>query len=252
MRASSPYRPGREIARGGMGAVMEAQEHKLGRSVAMKVLLQRDASEANKQRFLQEARVLGQLAHPNIVPIHDLGTDGWGRLFYTMKLVQGDTLHEVLGRLREGDAATLAKYPLTHLLTVFQKVCDAMAFAHARGVLHRDLKPQNIMVGEFGEVLVMDWGLAKILPGSPAAQPLVEPEPGGWLAAGGAELEKTLFTEPVPPAAPAGGGRPPHYGYPARSGRRGGLATVAHRHATHARRGRDGHAPVHVARAGER
>ena len=176
---------------------MEAQEHKLGRSVAMKVMLHRHTSEANKQRFLQEARVLGQLAHPNIVPIHDLGTDGWGRLFYTMKLVQGDTLHEVLDRLREGDAATIAKYPLNHLLTVFQKVCDAMSFAHARGVLHRDLKPQNIMVGEFGEVLVMDWGLAKILPGSPAAQPLAEPEPGGWsVVGGGADLEKTLFTEP--------------------------------------------------------
>ena len=117
---------------------------------------------------MQEARVLGQLAHPNIVPVHDLGKEEQGRMFYTMKLVQGVTLHDVLGKLKAGDKETLAKYPLTALLTIFQKVCDAVDFAHSRGVIHRDLKPQNIMVVEFGEVLVMDWGLAKILPGSAA------------------------------------------------------------------------------------
>ena len=166
---SLPYRPGREIARGGMGAVLDTPDPKLARSVALKVMLRRQASDGELQRFLQEARVLGQLAHPNIVPVHDLGTDAHGRLFYTMKLVKGVTLRAVLDALRAGDADTAAKYPLTQLLTVFQKVCDAMAFAHARGVIHRDLKPDNIMVGEFGEVLVMDWGLAKILPGSAAA-----------------------------------------------------------------------------------
>ena len=153
-----------------MGAVLDARDNKLGRSVAMKVMLHRNASEEEQQRFLQEARVLGQLAHPNIVPVHDVGTDEQGRLFYTMKLVQGVTLHEVLGRLKAGDKDTLAKYPLNTLLTCFQKICDAVAFAHSRGIIHRDLKPQNIMVGEFGEVLVMDWGLAKILPGSAAAE----------------------------------------------------------------------------------
>lgn len=136
----------------------------------MKVMLRRNASEEEQQRFLQEARVLGQLAHPNIVPVHDVGTDEQGRLFYTMKLVVGVTLHEVIGKLKAGDKDTLAKYPLNALLTIFQKVCDAVAFAHSRGIIHRDLKPQNIMVGEFGEVLVMDWGLAKILPGSAAAE----------------------------------------------------------------------------------
>ncbi|NBR84491.1 MAG: hypothetical protein EBT61_03160 [Verrucomicrobia bacterium] len=119
---------------------------------------------------MQEARVLGQLAHPNIVPVHDVGTDEQGRLFYTMKLVVGVTLHDVIGKLKAGDQETLAKYPLNALLTIFQKVCDAVAFAHSRGIIHRDLKPQNIMVGEFGEVLVMDWGLAKLLPGSAAAE----------------------------------------------------------------------------------
>ncbi len=169
MTPASPYRTGREIARGGMGAVLDARDQKLGRSVAMKVMLRRNASEEEQQRFLQEARVLGQLAHPNIVPVHDVGMNEQGRLFYTMKLVVGVTLHDVIGKLKAGDKDTLAKYPLNALLTAFQKVCDAVAFAHSRGIIHRDLKPQNIMVGEFGEVLVMDWGLAKILPGSPAA-----------------------------------------------------------------------------------
>jgi len=164
------YSPGREIARGGMGVVAEARDERLGRSVAMKVMLGRGTSELERRRFLQEARVLAQLAHPNIVPVYDLGADAQGRLFYTMKLVQGVTLHEVVGKLKAGDPETLAKFPLNTLLNIFQKVCDAVAFAHSRGILHRDLKPQNVMVGVFGEVLVMDWGLAKILPGSPAAE----------------------------------------------------------------------------------
>ena len=189
------YRPGREIARGGMGAVLSAHDQKLARSVAMKVMLRRDASTEERQRFELEARVLGRLAHPNIVPVHDLGTDSQGRNFYTMKLVQGVTLHDILHRLKAGDAATVTKYPLNALLTVFQKVCDAVAFAHSQGIIHRDLKPQNIMVGEFGEVLVMDWGLAKILPGS-VAQAAVSPTPGTGPTG-------TLILSPVTPARPA-------------------------------------------------
>ena len=193
-RDTNNYRPGRELARGGMGAVLSAHDGKLGRSVAMKVMLRADASVEERQRFELEARVLGRLAHPNIVPIHDLGTNAQGRHFYTMKLVQGVTLHELLGRLQAGDAATLAKYPLTTLLTVFQKVCDAVAFAHSQGIIHRDLKPQNIMVGEFGEVLVMDWGLAKILPGG-AAQAVVGPAPATGPTG-------TLVVTPMSPMSP--------------------------------------------------
>lgn len=196
MTPASAYRPGREIARGGMGAVLDARDQKLGRSVAMKVMLRPNASAEEQQRFLQEARVLGQLAHPNIVPIHDLGTDERGRLFYTMKLVQGVTLHELLHKLKAGDKDTLAKYPLPTLLTVFQKVCDAVAFAHSQGIIHRDLKPQNIMVGEFGEVLVMDWGLAKLLPGSTAGTALAAPMPGTGPTG-------TIVVQPVTPARPA-------------------------------------------------
>ena len=197
------YLRGREIARGGMGAVLDARDQKLGRSVAMKVMLRRQASEEEEQRFLQEARVLGQLAHPNIVPVHDVGKDEQGRLFYTMKLVQGVTLHDVISKLKSADKDTLAKYPLTALLTIFQKVCDAVAFAHSRGIIHRDLKPQNIMVGEFGEVLVMDWGLAKILPGSAAAEEAARTGP--WRIPSGASAPQSapppVSSAGVPPAA---------------------------------------------------
>ncbi len=170
MSSASQYQPGREIARGGMGAVLETRDNKLSRTVAMKVMLRRQASEDEKQRFLQEARVLGQLAHPNIVPIHDVGRDSRGCIFYTMKLVQGGTLNDVLRKLKLSDSTTLTEYPLSTLLTIFQKVCDAIGFAHSRGIIHRDLKPENIMVGEFGEVLVMDWGLAKFLSESAAQE----------------------------------------------------------------------------------
>ncbi len=170
MHLASPYAPGREIARGGMGAVIDARDNKLGRSVAMKVMLQPGAGEAQRRRFLQEARVLASQAHPNIVPVYDLGTDSQGRPFYTMKLVQGVTLDQVIVKLRAGDKDAVKRYPLNALLIIFEKACDAVAFAHSRGIIHRDLKPQNVMVGEFGEVMVMDWGLAKALPGNPAAE----------------------------------------------------------------------------------
>ena len=179
-----------------MGAVLDARDNKFARSVAMKVMLRHNASEEETQRFQQEARVLGQLAHPNIVPVHDLGTDAQGRLFYTMKLVQGVTLHDLLHKLKARDKDTLAKYPLSTLLTVFQKVCDAVAFAHSQGIIHRDLKPQNIMVGEFGEVLVMDWGLAKLLPGSTAGVALAAPGPVTGPTG-------TIVVQPVTPARPA-------------------------------------------------
>jgi serine/threonine protein kinase len=114
-------------------------------------------------RFRKEARVLANLAHPNIVPIYNLGVNSAGRPFYSMKLVKGRTLQSVLNAVREGEDAAVAEFTRARLLMVFRKVCDAMAFAHSKGVLHRDLKPENVMVGEYGEVLVMDWGLAKVI-----------------------------------------------------------------------------------------
>jgi eukaryotic-like serine/threonine-protein kinase len=141
------------ISRGGMGAVYAAQDEKLSRRVALKVLDTADMSGELARRLVREARILAQLEHPGIVPVHDVGILQDGHVFYTMKLVEGLRLDQYIARIDS----------LSQRLRLFLRVCDAVAFAHARGVLHRDLKPANIMVGSFGEVLVMDWGVAKIL-----------------------------------------------------------------------------------------
>ncbi|MCU0728312.1 MAG: serine/threonine protein kinase, partial [Planctomycetes bacterium] len=160
-----------EIARGGMGAIVKILDNDIRRPVAMKVILGAD-DPSRLDRFVEEAQVTGQLEHPNIVPVHELGVDAQGRVFFTMKLVKGESLQAILDRIadefEEGMTAGPARdrYPLSRLLAVFLKVCDAVAFAHSKGVIHRDLKPDNVMVGRFGEVLVMDWGLAKVT-GSP-------------------------------------------------------------------------------------
>jgi serine/threonine protein kinase len=160
--AEKRYAIGTELARGGMGAILDARQNATQRTVAMKVMLG-SGDEADVLRFIEEAQVTAQLDHPNIVPIYELGVDEQDQLFYTMKLVRGITLKKVLELLAEGVEATAKKYPLPALLTIFQKVCDAVAFAHAKSVIHRDLKPENIMLGDFGSVLVMDWGLAKVI-----------------------------------------------------------------------------------------
>lgn len=157
-----------EIARGGMGRIYLGSDPALKRQVAVKVSsVSRHGADL---RFEREAEVLAQLAHPNIVPIHSMGVDSEGRPFYAMKLVKGRTLQEILVGLRKREPGLEREYPLFALLDLFRKVCDAMAFAHSRRILHRDLKPDNIMVGEYGEVLVMDWGLAKHLEGMDPGQ----------------------------------------------------------------------------------
>jgi eukaryotic-like serine/threonine-protein kinase len=140
------------IACGGMGAVYAAVDQKLCRRVALKVLDTPDANGELTSRLMREARILAQLEHPGIVPVYDVGTLPDGRVYYAMKLVEGSRLDRYIVQL---DA-------LAQRLRLFLRVCDAVAFAHAHGVLHRDLKPANILVGSFGEVWVMDWGLAKI------------------------------------------------------------------------------------------
>ena len=144
---------GKEIARGGMGEVYAARDTHLDRDVAVKVLQARLAGTAAERRFADEARITGQLQHPGIPPVYDLGTLPDGRPYLAMKLVKGDTL----------DALLKADGPGGHWLGVFEGLCQAVAYAHAHGVIHRDLKPANVMVGAFGEVQVMDWGLAKLL-----------------------------------------------------------------------------------------
>jgi eukaryotic-like serine/threonine-protein kinase len=150
--ASTRYRLIEEVARGGMGAIWCAVDTELDRRVALKVLHAWDETSAESAGLLQrEARTLAGLEHPGIVPVHDAGTLPDGRVFYAMKLVQGRRLDSAV----EG-------MPRAERLRLFQRVCEPVQFAHSRGVIHRDLKPDNVMVGEFGEVLVMDWGVAKI------------------------------------------------------------------------------------------
>ena len=154
-----------EISRGGMGVIYKVRDREMRRKLAMKTLrprsAQHDAAHESSRtaRFLEEAQIAAQLEHPNIVPIHEMGLDSEGRLFFTMQLVQGDTLEEVFQQV----GADQGDWNLPRALATILRVCEAMAFAHQRGVIHRDLKPANIMVGRFGETYVMDWGLAKIL-----------------------------------------------------------------------------------------
>jgi serine/threonine protein kinase/Leucine-rich repeat (LRR) protein len=158
------YEIGSELARGGMGAVLTARQVTIRRPVALKRILgHASRNPRQRMRFIEEAQITGQLEHPNIVPVYDLAVDEEGHPYYTMKLVQGITFKKVIQLLQRNIPEAAAKYPLPALLTIFQKVCDAVGFAHSKGVIHRDLKPANIMVGAFGEVLVMDWGLAKVL-----------------------------------------------------------------------------------------
>lgn len=159
-----------EIARGGMGRIVEASDSVLERTVAMKLLLGGKTQRLGWQlRFVQEAQITGQLQHPNIVPVYDLGQGDDGQLYFTMKRVEGRTLREVFKALRSGNEDAQQAYTRTFLLQTFQKICMAVAYAHSRSVVHRDLKPSNIMLGDYGEVLVMDWGLAKILKKDPVA-----------------------------------------------------------------------------------
>ncbi len=154
------------IGKGGMGEIVLCVEQNTRREVAMKRMLPTAAGHAKQRaRFVEEAQVTAQLEHPNIVPVHELGRDADGAIYFTMKLVKGRSLAEILTAARDGEES----HSLVELLGVFLKVCDGVAFAHSRGVVHRDLKPANIMVGDFGEVLVMDWGIARIVGGDDGA-----------------------------------------------------------------------------------
>jgi tRNA A-37 threonylcarbamoyl transferase component Bud32 len=179
------------LARGGMAEVWRGYDTVLAREVALKVLREQVFGDGGfRARFEEEARYISQLEHPSIVPVHDLGLLPDGRPFFVMKLIHGQTLAQVLAA-RATPAEDLARW-----VEVFEQVCVAVAFAHARGLIHRDLKPSNVMLGEFGEVLVMDWGIAKALAvrPQPAQVPptpvLLSPSVGG--ATTGAEGPETL------------------------------------------------------------
>ena len=166
--ASERYTVTKEIGRGGMGTVYAAIDGALGREVALKVS-NTVASAPFERRIAAEARALARLEHPGIVPVHDVGRLTDGRLFYVMKRVHGSTLREYLGH--DSD--------LSERLRIFERVCEAVAFAHARRILHRDLKPDNVMIGAFGEVMVMDWGVAKSLSPDGVERTAGEDRPSG-------------------------------------------------------------------------
>ncbi|MBA3697751.1 MAG: protein kinase [Planctomycetes bacterium] len=155
------YADAKEIGRGGMGVILRTTDRMVRRDVAMKVM-RHDTNAVQRARFLEEAQVTGQLEHPNIVPIHEIGVDAKARMYFTMKLVKGRSLLQVLDDMRKDGNLRERSYSLGHLLSSFLSVCNAVAFAHSKGVVHRDLKPANIMLGDFGEVMLMDWGLAKV------------------------------------------------------------------------------------------
>jgi len=152
-----------EVGQGGMGVILDAFDTEIGRDVAMKVI-STDLQESREylERFVREAQVQGQLEHPNICPVHEMGIDREGRIYFTMKMVHGYSLSAMIEEAREEEKPHDSKR-LTEILNIFLKICDGLTYAHSRGIIHRDLKPDNIMVGDFGEVYIMDWGLAKMV-----------------------------------------------------------------------------------------
>ena len=163
-KPSGKYKFMRSIGFGGMKAVIQVSDKDTTRKVAMAIIPDFDERpQSDINRFIREARITARLEHPNIVPIHDIGTDVNGSPYFTMKYLRGHSLAVVLKKLNNGDQEALAKYTLPRLLRTYVKVANAIAFAHSKQIIHLDLKPENIHLGEFGEVLVLDWGLAKFI-----------------------------------------------------------------------------------------
>jgi serine/threonine protein kinase len=165
------YRPLKFLGQGGMGTIWLVQDSILSRPVALKIIAAEKSSADLAARLMQEAVVLARLEHPGIVPVHDAGTLPDGRTFYCMKHVEGKTLDQHVDQL-----------PLRQRLLLFQRIAEPLAFAHSRGIIHRDLKPANIMVGAFGEVLIMDWGLAKLMGNAGTATPKESSLPSGRIS----------------------------------------------------------------------
>jgi serine/threonine-protein kinase len=158
------------LGEGGVGVVVKATDHDIGRPVALKRLRPEQQAPAAIVRFVDEIRTVGQLEHPNIVPIHDVGIDANGEYFFVMKYVDGETIESIIDRLSRGDPDAHRRFPFERRVEIFRSVLDAVRYAHAAGILHRDIKPANVMVGRYGEVVVMDWGIAKRVhePAAPA------------------------------------------------------------------------------------
>jgi eukaryotic-like serine/threonine-protein kinase len=153
----------RDMARGGSAILRSAFDPVTGRTVAIKTLLpETRTDQRERRRLLREARVTAQLQHPNTVPVYDIGDDPEEGIFFVMKRISGENFFEVLKRIARGDEATTNAYSIAKRLEIVIGACQALAYAHARGVIHRDVKPENIWVGNFGEVILLDWGVAKV------------------------------------------------------------------------------------------
>jgi serine/threonine-protein kinase len=180
---ASRYRVLRSYARGGLGEVFVAEDTELDRQVALKEIREHRAHDPHsRSRFLLEAKITGGLEHPGIVPVHGLGQYEDGRPYYAMRLIQGDTFKEAIGRFHQADVPDRQpgerSLALRKLLSQFVTVCNAVAYAHSRGVINRDIKDANIMLGKFGETLVIDWGLAKVIgrpEGADESEPTLQP-----------------------------------------------------------------------------
>ena len=178
------YTPLRKLAEGGMKAIWEVEDRHTARTVAMALIQEsRIASEEDIETFLYEARLTANLQHPNIIPVYDIALDPSGNPYFTMKALHGETLAEILEKLKAGDAEYAARFTRTQLLLVFLETCHAINYAHSRGVLHLDLKPSNIIVGEFGDVHVLDWGLSTLSTHAPEKDRLA------WVELGHVPLE---------------------------------------------------------------
>jgi serine/threonine protein kinase len=161
LQPRSRYEATKLLGTGGMGEVVLVRDHDIERKVALKRLRPELTDPAILARFVDEIRTVGRLEHPNIVPIHDVGVDELGRYFFVMKCVEGETLESILDKLAAREPVTLEKYSVEVRVELFLGLLHALSYAHAQGVVHRDIKPANVMVGRFGEVVLMDWGIAK-------------------------------------------------------------------------------------------
>lgn len=163
-RDKTRYESDKLLGRGGMGEVKLAHDHDIGRKVAVKRLLD-ERNPYAVARFIDEVRTVGSLEHPNIVPIHDVGVDEQGALFFVMKYVEGETLAAIIEKLAAGDRDYHARYNIEARLEVFIALLRALQYAHSQGLVHRDIKPENLMIGRYGEVVLMDWGIAHAIRG---------------------------------------------------------------------------------------
>ncbi len=161
--AQRRYETVRRLGEGGFGEVLGARDNDIGRDVAVKRLHPEMHTPAVLARFAEEVRTIGSLEHPNIVPIHDVGVEENGDYYFVMKYVAGETLESIIDKLAAGDPGTHARFGVERRVQIFLALLEAVAFAHSKGVLHRDIKPANVMVGAYGEVVLMDWGIAKRL-----------------------------------------------------------------------------------------